>query len=60
MQSALKFLNSNRFHMIYIFVVDEEDYHTMTYERACELLGQTAVTQEEFQRIKADVKEMFN
>ena len=46
--------------MIYIFVVDEEDYHTMTDERACGLLGQTAVTQEEFQRIKADVKEMFN
>jgi hypothetical protein len=45
--------------MTWLNVVDEEDYHTMTDEKACLLLSQTAVSQEEFQQIKVDVIEIF-
>lgn len=40
-------------------IYNEEDYHTMTDEKACLLLSQTAVSQEEFQQIKVDVIEIF-
>lgn len=48
--------------VIHVSVVDadEEDYYTMTDERACRIIGETTVTEDQFQTIRADVKDLFN
>ncbi|XP_062504968.1 GDP-D-glucose phosphorylase 1-like isoform X2 [Corticium candelabrum] len=41
-------------------IYNEDDYYTMTDERACRILGETSVSENHFQIIRRDVKDMFN